>query len=119
MALSSLGGRRRINRESGVLRWGLGLAFLGLAVLSWVGSLIISPYRILSGEEWVVRAHASNAIVAASLICLVSVLASALAVYWKEENRQGWKAIAFAIPLFFFGGTALARFVYVRFYVLG
>lgn len=64
-------------------------------------------------------ADASNFILVSSLACLVFVLSSALVTYWKEENRHSWKAIAFAIPLLFFGGTALARFVYVKFCVLG
>jgi hypothetical protein len=50
---------------------------------------------------------------------VVLLLVSALAVFSDEANRRGGKSIAFTIALLFFVGTAIARLVWVKFYVLG
>lgn len=100
-----------------VRRGELGVLLLGTAVLSWLGSLLVTPYTTW-GDPPQIRTNASHAIVNAALICLLLLASSAAVVFWKKENRRGWKAIAFALALLFFGGTALARFIYVQFFVL-
>ena len=100
------------------MRWGSGLISLGLAVLLWVGSLLADPYTSWGVEHEQVRpgvAHISTYFAVAALVLL---LVSALVVFWDKANRGGGKAIAFTITLLFFVGSALARLVWIEFYVL-
>lgn len=99
------------------MNWKLGSVSLSIAILFWLASMVVQPYTTW-GDPPKIRTAASNGIVGVAVICLVFLLISSL-VYWKRENRRGWKAIVFALALLFFGGTALARFIYVRFYILG
>ncbi|HEY1606018.1 MAG TPA: hypothetical protein VGF77_10535 [Allosphingosinicella sp.] len=53
-----------------------------------------------------------------ALVAIVLILASAFIMLRDPANRRGWKPIPFALALLFLGGTAIARLVWIRFYVL-
>jgi ABC-type sulfate transport system permease component len=101
-----------------VRRGEVGLIFLLVAFLSWLLSMMVQPH-VTWGDPPPVHESARDSILLASATSLVCLLISAYAVYWRRNGRFGWKEIIFSVVLLFFGGTALARFIYVQFFVFG
>jgi hypothetical protein len=101
-----------------VRRGEVGLVFLLVAFLSWLLSMMVQPH-VTWGDPPPVHRSSRDFILLSSAISLTCLLISAYVVYWRRTVRFGWKEIVFFIALLFFGGTALARFIYVQFFVLG
>lgn len=95
-----------------------GAVVFALALLPWLGSMIINPYTTWGAEpEHLIYENAASSRYIAGIAVLLFIV-SALFVYSKPDNRRGWKGLTFAVPLLFFAGTALARAIWIQFWVL-
>ena len=100
------------------MRWNAGIACLLLGILFCTISLLAYPYRSMGVGPQYLRRGVADLSADAAITCLALLAIAGLLAFWKEENRHGRRAIALAIALLFFGGTAIARLVYIQFYVL-
>ncbi len=90
-----------------------------ISVLFWILSIIIAyPYTTWGVEDEEVRPGVAALSAGGAIACLALLAIAGLLAFWKEENRHGRRATAFAIALLFFGATAIGRLVYIQFYVL-
>lgn len=84
----------------------------------WLGSMIADPYTAWGVEHEEVRpgmVHLSEQLAIAALGLLI---AAGLAVYWRQGMWwRGWLCAVFAAALLFFGETAIARLLWIWFYV--
>jgi hypothetical protein len=99
-------------------RWKLGLLTLALSLPFWFFSLLVNPYTSWGVEHEHLRDGVGEISALLAILALILVFAGALIVFWRPANRSGWKAVAFAIPLLFFGGTMIARLIWLYFWVL-
>jgi drug/metabolite transporter (DMT)-like permease len=100
------------------MRWTLGILSLIVAMLFWVGSFLAVPYTSWGVADEQVRPGVAGLSSGFALVSIVLILASAFIVLRDPANRGGWRPIPFALALLFLGVTAIARLVWIRFYVL-
>lgn len=100
------------------VRWKLGFLNLVLSLPFWFFSLLVYPYTTMGVGPQYLRPGIGEISALLAIIALILLLMGALIVFWRPANRRGWKAAAFAIPLLFFGGTMIARLIWLYFWVL-
>jgi len=101
------------------MRWKIGISIFLLSIPLWIGSLIVSPYTTWGVEQEQIRPGVARLIGQFATISFALSVASGLTVYYRSGNIHRWSGIAFAPFLLFFGGTALARSIWIWFDVLG
>lgn len=80
--------------------------------------MIADPYTAWGVEHEHVRPAVANLSLAFASAALIFILiAAGLAFLW-DTKRFDWKRLGLAGLLFFFGGTAFARIIWVQFFVL-
>lgn len=101
------------------MRWKIGLPLFLLSIVFWVGTMFALPYTAYGWEEEVVRPSVARLSGQFATISFALSAASGLTIYHRSGNIRRWTGIAFAPFLLFFGGTALARSIWIWFDVLG
>lgn len=101
------------------MRWGIGLALLAIGIVLWIGTLLADPYTSWGVAEEQVRPSVARLGVQFASASLLALVASAFVIFGERVNRRGVRAVIFGIVLLFFFATALARLIWVQFYVLG
>ncbi len=101
------------------MRWGIGLSFLAVAIVLWIGIFLAYPYTSWGVAEEQVRPSVARLGVQFALASLLILVASAFAVFSDRTNWRGARSIIFGTVLLFFFATAFARLIWVQFYVLG
>jgi chromate transport protein ChrA len=100
------------------MRLGFGIVLLLLAFPPWFETIIISPYNTMGVGPEYIRPNVAGLLSFLAELSLFLVIASALTVYSKSDNRKGWKAIAFAIVVTFFAGTSAMKTIWLEIYVI-
>jgi hypothetical protein len=100
------------------MRWGIGLFLLAVAIVLWIGIFLAYPYTSWGVAEEQVRPSVAHLGVQFALASLLVLAASAFVVFGERVNRRGVRAVIFGTVLLFFFATALARLIWVQFYVL-
>lgn len=101
------------------MRWKLGISIFLVSTLFWIGSMGVDPYTTWGVEQERVRPSVARLIGQFATISFALSAASGLTIYHRSGNIRRWTGIVFAPFLLFFGGTALARSIWIWFDVLG
>lgn len=94
-------------------RWWL----LAMAIVLWFSSMVADPYTAWGIEHEQVRPSVARLSAQFATTSLVLIAVAGLAAYWKQNSRWDRREIAFGLALLFFGGTALARLIWLFLYV--
>lgn len=109
--------RGLINQVSG-MRWGSGLVIFALGLLPWLAIMLTGPYTTWGVEPEQLIYDSALSIRNEAGVATLMFIVSGLIIYWEEDNRRGWNALAFAPLPLFFAGTALAKAIWIQFWVL-
>jgi hypothetical protein len=101
------------------MRWGIGLALLAIGIVLWIGTFLADPYTSWGVAEEQVRPSVARLGVQFASASLVTLVASAFVVFSERVNHRSARAVIFGAVLLFFFATALARLIWVWFFVLG
>lgn len=101
-----------------MFRWISVGASLLVGIVFWLGAMVLSPYTSWGVEHEHIRHDAAEIGINLAALAICAHLICAVIIYSKPASRKGWLPIILALFLLFFVGTAVARLVWVKFYVL-
>ena len=93
-----------------------GLLFMTLMSFFWFFSMIFDPYQTWGYYE--VRTSVANLSAEFAAISIAFLIASGFVLFPYFEKWRDGRAVALAVTFYFFGVTAIARLVWIEFYVL-
>ncbi len=102
-----------------LIRWLAGIALILGGMVFWFGTMVADPYTAWGIEHEQLRPGVAQIGINLAALAITSHLGAAAIIFSVPRNRNGWFAMALAFLLLFLIGTAIARLVWVRFYVLG
>lgn len=102
-----------------MFRWISGISFFLLGGVFWLGTMIADPFTSWGIEHERIRPSVAEIGINLAALAIAAFLASAAVIFTKASNRKGRLAVALALLMLFFTGTAIARLIWVKVYVLG